>query len=261
MSHRPDLGTVIRAAFAGPSGSRRANRLSAALEPWLPSGESQLLAAIMLRPARDPLEVTLADAKGLIDFLAEQEDVEPLLGSGTAPMVDDDYEAPALGLLSRLFEIDSTNDATLLLRDRGLPELVRLFDAALALPEPMPEPLVPVARAFALYAHAPGVSRIATAFRELPDDAWGEVFGLFADENHPHGVELVEHLRDPLPDHFATIFLLELSNVLAQQERLTEHPFNTPEGWKLLSAWLQDKDSDVRAEAKWAAVHCRGAAE
>ena len=209
-----DLADAIRAALAKPE----ASRLATALEHW------------------DDKELTLADADGLVAVLAEITDVKPLVA-------DHDGEN-FLDHLARLFQSDAADAATLALRDRGLPQLARLFDAAMAVPDCPAAPLLTVCTAFALYSYRPGVGRVAAAVRRFPDeDMWEVVFGLYAEENHPHGPELATRLRDPLPDDFAAVALLDLSNALARPGRLTAHPYDTPAGRERLEAWLAEPDA------------------
>lgn len=208
-----DLADTIRAALE----KGKPGRLQKALEKW------------------DAKTLTLADAEGLVAVLAELTDVEPL--------VEVHDGETFLYHLARLFQNDATDDATRVLRDRGLPELARLFDAAMELPECAADPLVMACKMFALYADPAGPPRVADAVRRFPDAyLWELVFGLFGEENHPHGPALVEQFRDPLPDGFAAITLLDLANTLARQNRLQEHPFDTREGRKRLEGWLTDSD-------------------
>jgi hypothetical protein len=210
---RRDLAETIRVALE----KGRPRRLQKALEKW------------------DAKPLTLADAEGLVAVLAEQNDVEPL--------VEDSDNETFLYHLALLFQNDATDDATRVLRDRGLPELVRLFDDALAVPDCPSDTLSIVCKIFALYSYEPGVSRIAATVRRHPDGRlWEVIFGLFGEENHPHGPALVEQLRDPLPDDFAGITFLDLANALARQNKLKQHPFDTRAGRLRLERWLTDSD-------------------
>ena len=210
---RRDLADTVRAALekGGPA------NLVTALEPW------------------DNREFTAADAEGLVAVLAEQADAEPLVAATEGDTI--------LYHLAMLFQNDAEDSATRTLAVRGVPELVRLFDAAAARPDCPADPLVIACKMFALYAHEPGVPRVAAAVRRFPDEPlWEVVFGLFAEENHPHGPLLVDALRDPLPTGFAAVALLDLANTLSRQERVTEHPFDTADGHARLEAWLADSD-------------------
>ena len=222
---RRDLADTIRAALE----KGKPGRLAKALEKW------------------DAKPLTLADAEGLVAVLAELTDVEPL--------VEDRDGDTFLYHLAVLFQNDATDDATRVLHERGMPELTRLFDAAAELPDCPTDPLVMACKMFALYSHAPGAERIAATARRFPDEyLWEVVFGLFGEENHPHSLDLVEQLRDPLPDAFAAVAFLDLANTLARQNRLKRHPFDTPAGRKRLEAWLTDSDPDHFSYAHSAAA-------
>jgi hypothetical protein len=98
---------------------------------------------------------------------------------------------------------------------------------------------------FALYAYEPGVDRVAAAVRRFDDEGmWEVVFGLFSEENHPHGPALVDALRDPLPDSIAGAVLLDLANALSRQKRLEHHPYDTHAGRLRLERWLTDSNPE-----------------
>src|SRR3954470_20708037 len=147
---RRDLAETIRAALE----KGKPGRLQRALEKW------------------DGRPLKVADAEGLVAVLAQQTDVEPL--------VEDSDDDTFLYHLALLFQNDAADDATRVLRDRGVPELARLFDAALALPDCPAEPLAVCCKIFALYAYEPGTERVAAAARRWPDEhMWQVAFGLY----------------------------------------------------------------------------------
>jgi hypothetical protein len=221
---RRDLADTIRAALE----KGKPRRLEKALAKW------------------DVRQLTRADAEGLVAALAEQ--------TGAGPLVADD-NGTFLYHLALLFQNDAADDATRVLRDRGVPELARLFDAALALPDCPAEPLAVCCKIFALYAYEPGTERVAAAARRWPDEGmWQVAFGLYGEENHPHGPALVERLRDPLPEGFAAVTLLDLANTLGRQKRLTGHPFDTRAGRLRLEQWLTDSDPGAVSYAHSAAA-------
>jgi hypothetical protein len=180
-------------------------------------------------------------------MLAEQTDVELL--------VDEQDDETFLYHLAVFFQNDAADDATIVMRDRGVPELARLFDAAMELPECPADPLAMCCKIFALYAYGPGTQRIATAVRRWPEEyLWEVVFGLLAEEKHPHGPALVEQISDPLPDGFAAVVLLDLANTLSRQKRLPKHPFDTRAGRMRLERWLRDSDPKNFSHAHSAAA-------
>ncbi len=209
-----ELAETIRTALAKPE----AADLAASLEPW------------------DDQELTLEDAQGLVAVLAEIIDVQPLIDT-----VIYGETATPLQTLAILFQNESSDDATRLLRDRGMTELVRLFDAAIAVPKCPAEAIMCVCKMFAVYVSNPGLERVVTAVRRFPDEyMWEIVFGVYADEGHPLTTALIDKLRDPLPTEFAAVAYLDLVNDAAREKRIDAHPFDTEEGHNRLEAWLVD---------------------
>ncbi|AMV27074.1 hypothetical protein VT84_21915 [Gemmata sp. SH-PL17] len=223
-----DLAETIRTALAKPE----AASLSEALEPW------------------DDKELTLGDAEGLVSALAAITDVKPLIDA----KVHGETGTP-LQTLAVLFQNESSDDATRLLRDRGMTELMRLFDAAIMVPECPSDPILTICKMFAVYVSKPGLERIVAAVRRFPDEyMWEIVFGVFADEGHPLSTELIDRLRDPLPTDFAAVAYLDLVNAAAREKRLDAHPFDTEEGHKRLETWLADSNSEHFSYAHSAAA-------
>lgn len=216
------LADTIRGTLANPGAS-----LSEALEPWADA------------------ELSVADAEDLVAVLAEQTDVRPLLAPGNGV---------PLHALAALFQNEADDDATRLLRDRGIPELARLFDLALAVPTADPEVLLAACQMFAVYVSRPGLERVLQAVHRFPDEPmWEAVFGVYAEDGHPLAVDLIDGLRDPLPTGFAAAALLDLANALARAGALAAHPFDSPEGHKRLETWLTDSDPDHFRDALAAA--------
>lgn len=221
--HKPSLAETIRTALANPGAS-----LTEALEPW------------------DDTELSLPDAEELVAVLREQTDVQPLLAPGNGV---------PLRALAELFQNEATDDATRHLRDQGTPELVRLFDLALAVPGVDPDALLTVCKMLAVYVSKPGLERVAAAVQRFPDEyMWEVVFGVYAEDGHPLVGELAERLRNPLPAGFAAVAFLDLANTAARAGALPAHPFDTAAGHQRLEAWLADSDPDQFSYAHSAAA-------
>jgi hypothetical protein len=210
------LADAIRSALA----KAESHTLYEALAPW------------------DDKELTLADAEGLVEVLAEQTDVKPLIDT----LVYTESGTP-LETLAMLFQKESSDDATRFLRDRGMRELIRLFDAAMEFPGCPAPPMLSLCKMFAVYVSKPGLERVVAAVRRFPDKyMWEVVFGVYAEEGHPLASKVIEELRDPLPEDFAAVAYLDLVNAAARENGLKDHPFDTPEGHKQLEEWLADSD-------------------
>jgi hypothetical protein len=198
----------------------------------------------------DSRPLRLADAVELCAFLAEQTDVHRLIDTSQ----HGEYDTPLYHLVMP-FQQDVDDQTREHLREHGLPELLRLCDLALAEPNPPGHPLVMIAKMFALYGYEPGVERVAVIARRFPDEYMLSVsFNLFASEDHPHGSALAELLREPLPGGFAAVLTLDLANTLCRQQRLRDHPFDTPAGHRMLELWLTDPDPDKHSYAVSAAA-------
>ncbi|MDY3553778.1 hypothetical protein R5W24_002892 [Gemmata sp. JC717] len=217
------LSETIRTALANPGAS-----LAEALEPW------------------EDTELTLPDAEEFVAVLREQTDVKRLLTPGNGV---------PLQALAQLFQNEATDDATRFLRDRGTPELVRLFDLAIAVPGVDPEALLTVCKMLAVYVSQPGLERVAAAVRRFPDEyMWEVVFGVYAEDGHPLVGTFIDQLREPLPSDFAAVAFLDLANTAARGGTVTAHPFDTAEGHTRLEAWLADSDADNFSYARSAAA-------
>jgi hypothetical protein len=71
---------------------------------------------------------------------------------------------------------------------------------------------------------------------------WSVIFKIVSNDRHPWQTDIVEALRDPLPDGFMAVVYLDLSNAVARSGKLARHPFDTEAGLALLRAWLLDPD-------------------
>ncbi len=145
----------------------------------------------------------------------------------------------------------------------GAPELLRAFDdgvqAAAGQPDlfTLKSDLMFLLKVVCLYAPSGGMDRVTAAAR-LPLLAdgflWSVVFNIIEHAEHPWQAELIEALRDPLPQGFAGVAYLDLTNTAARSGKLENHPFDTPAGHDLLAKWLSDPDEDNCSYAHSAAA-------
>ncbi len=152
-----------------------------------------------------------------------------------------------LQLILGLFQQIETEEAYLVLVERGLPNLRQLFDRLIAEPiEPeRADDLLFLVKIFALYREEQDVERIGAAARTaaLEDRSlWPVIFETF-DEEHPLRSVVVDALRDPLPTGFAGVAFLDFANAFARDESI-EHPFDSPAGHARLERLLTDPDSE-----------------
>lgn len=151
--------------------------------------------------------------------------------------------------LARLFQDveDAECDAFEVLRERGIPELLRLFDEIQEAPaEDDANTLLFILKMLALYGTTEGTLKVIEAARQplKPDGyMWSVVLANFK-EGHPEAALLYRSLRDPLPPDFIGVSLIDAANACLIEGGEIEHPFNSSEGKKRLQEWLSNTDSD-----------------
>jgi hypothetical protein len=161
--------------------------------------------------------------------------------------------------LARLLEdADNDNlDVIELLRERGLPQLFRLYDRiALVDDFAATDCLMSLLRIYALFNTEFGTAKIIEAARKPlnPDGyMWSLVLGLFSD-GHSHRKQLFEALANPLPHGFIAVALLDSANKAAIADEDFVHPFDSPEGADRLRSWLRDVDPESYSYAHSAAA-------
>ena len=153
-------------------------------------------------------------------------------------------------------------EARAVFRERGGPELLRIFDESMQAAPPdnnarakndMPFLLKIVCK----YTPQGGLERLVTGVRSplLKNTfLWSVIFNIVSSDRHPWQSEIIEALRDPLPDGFSGIAYLDLSNTVARSGKLVRHPFDNEAGLALLEAWLLDKDEERSSFAHTAAA-------
>lgn len=108
--------------------------------------------------------------------------------------------------LAGLFQdVDPEGSAVAVLRESGIPELLRLYECIRSNPETeTSDTLLFVLKIFALYATTEGTLKIIEAARQpLRPDAymWSAIFGPFQ-KGHPQNELLFRELAEPLPSEF-----------------------------------------------------------
>jgi hypothetical protein len=147
---------------------------------------------------------------------------------------------------------DEDEEAVAVFRELGAPELLRIFDEMIRLASPDnqlrakdDDDLLFLLKVVCLYAPKGGLERLVTAVRSpllKKGYLWSVIFEIVSNDRHPWQTDIVEALRDPLPDGFTAVTYLELSNAVARSGKLARHPFDTEAGLALLQAWLLDKE-------------------
>jgi hypothetical protein len=153
-----------------------------------------------------------------------------------------------LGLMQKTKD----KEAIALLRELGGPELLRIFDETLREATPdnklhEEKDLLFLLKIVCVFAPKGGLERLVTAVRSplLKNGyLWSVIFNVVSKDQHPWQTNIVEALRDPLPDGFSAVAYLDLSNAVARSGKLARHPFDTEAGQAQLREWLLDKDEE-----------------
>ncbi|MEK6233659.1 MAG: HEAT repeat domain-containing protein, partial [Planctomycetales bacterium] len=205
--------------------------------------ESELQRAIVqgLHPGEDLAAKLYALSGYEIDSPEDAEAVCEALPRfpGALHPTEDSFDSPLHALVA-LFQDVASQEAFDVLSQRGVEELLRIFDALHAAPGPKSGDLVFILKILAMYESAEGISRIVAAACD-PECAegylWSVVFGQF-DDGHAYREQLCDELRDPLPVGFARAAYLDFANQMAIEGDLPDHPFDSPLGKRHLESWL-----------------------
>jgi hypothetical protein len=155
-----------------------------------------------------------------------------------------------------IFQQARVPEAQALMREEGLPVLLRLYDKHLAAWREAPvregydsraNDLLFALKIFALYQAPEGLSRILDAAR-LPlcpeESMWSVVLLALADCAPPEALRLGAALREPLPSGYLGVALLDMANTLAREHGLRPHLFDTPGGHERLRTLLTDTNEN-----------------
>jgi hypothetical protein len=156
--------------------------------------------------------------------------------------------------LAAIFQQASAPAAQALLREEALPVLVRLYDERLTTWRKLnvrggydshANDLLFALKIFALYRTPEGLQRILDAAR-LPlgreENMWSVVFGTLAECDPQEALRVGTLLREPLPQGFLGVALLDMANTLSREHGLLPHLFDTPGGHERLRALLTDEN-------------------
>ncbi|MFO0915868.1 MAG: hypothetical protein U0795_23115 [Pirellulales bacterium] len=160
-----------------------------------------------------------------------------------------------LRALTSLFEnIESFEvPAFAVLRDEGIPQLARVYDAMLASgPTEDSDHLLYALEIMTMYESPLGAERIVGAVRAplAPDSQmWTAVFEMVAQDT-TYRDSIYRSLSETPPSGFAAVALLDSANEQAVEGHLPRHPFNSAAGAKRLAELLEDSDPEGRDSAQ-----------
>ena len=167
------------------------------------------------------------------------------------------WRKSALWKLATLFQSVEHGGAVKVLLERGIPHLIRIFDALVDdADEVQADNLLFVLKILATYGSRDGAERIVAAARRplLPEAyMWHMILSPFS-EDHPHGTYVFAALSDPLPQGFLAVALLDAANEAALEDNLRDHPFDSPAGKERLRSYLEDDNPEFFSYAHSATV-------
>jgi len=154
-------------------------------------------------------------------------------------------------VLTAYFQQTSSKAAFEVLRNDGLPELIRIFREGMAEPEYQND-LLFVLKVLAMYEDENGTSTVLRAAKDsfgVDSYMWSVIFSQFG-ERHSNKDRIIHEFSESLPNGFIAISLLDFANGVAIHQDLKKHPFDTPQGIKKIASWLKDTNPEYFSYAR-----------
>lgn len=150
--------------------------------------------------------------------------------------------------LSSLFmDVDDESPAQKVLREKGIPELIRIFnEMGDQTDRARQNDQVGLLRIMAQFETREGAETVVAAAKKMfAEDSyyWYITMAQFGPE-HPQHAYVFEELAKQLPGGDIGVALLDCANQAALEEKLETHPFDSDTGVKLLRSWLEDPDKE-----------------
>ncbi|MBN8602276.1 MAG: hypothetical protein J0M26_14675 [Planctomycetes bacterium] len=202
-----------------------------------------------LRAITDRTITSRRDAEAVINALASLTP-EQL----TARRLEYDNSSP-LFYLAMWFECInySPSAATTTFAEKGIPQLIKCYDAVAQLKQKDNEKdLIYLLALMVAYKSPKAADRIVEAARKplAPFDySWSLIFESLA-KDYPDKNKILAAFSEKLPAEPLAIRLLQFANDEMANEKLEQHPFDSPAGYALLNQWLSNtKDADLSMAA------------
>lgn len=132
-------------------------------------------------------------------------------------------------------------------REEGIPELLRLFEELRESPETDGrDAMFFILRVLGMYGTTDGALKVIEAAR-LPFHPEGYMWSVILrgfGAGHPQNDLLYSSLKDPLPEGFIGVCLLDAANAAILEGEAMDHPFDSEEGKARLRAYLTGRDSE-----------------
>jgi hypothetical protein len=169
---------------------------------------------------------------------------------------DERYRTSPLQRLVGFFQQVENDDAAAVLREKGGPELVRIFRASFPPREDDHDDLPFLLKVMVMFCLPEAGELLAQAVRhpQMQDAALWPVVLQQLDPDHPDADAIVTMLSDPLPQGFAGAAFLALANERALAGIASAHPFDTAAGLQQLEVYLTDADPEKFTHAMSAAA-------
>lgn len=158
--------------------------------------------------------------------------------------------------LAVFFQSAASQDAFTVFKEKGLPELRRIFKEGITQPKNRESDLLFILKIFALYKQEQDIETIIEVAKsgfQADEYMWSVIFGAF-DKDHPYWRKIADDLKDPLPPGFLAVAYLDFVNQHSIDGRLDLHPFNIDVGMERLEKFLLNRDEEKFSYALSAAV-------
>jgi hypothetical protein len=223
----------------------------------IPFGKTPLQKALERFAGGEDLETAL-ESVGDEPVASKRDAVALVEALGRIPRVphrvEGRYRTSPLFRLVALFQEVEDPEAAKILREQGGPELVRIFEASFPPDEDDHDDAPFLLKILVMYRVAGTESLIERAAGDPSTRdffLWSVILSQM-ESDHPMAAEIIERLRDPLPEGFAGIAFLDLANQRAR-ELNASHPFDTALGLARLESILTDPDPEHFSHAQSAA--------
>lgn len=201
----------------------------------------------------DPAVRTEREAEFLCEALEQASHRLPSKAEAAADMVSTPFNC-----LCSLFQSVATPVAYEIAESRGVPLLSSIIEQHLYGEQYLPnDDLLFGLKILAAYHYLPAISHIAHAVRKrMAHDhyMWPVIFAHYGEPNHPHALQLVRELENPIPDGIVGSAYLKLTNEQYELGNLEVHTFSGLNGCDRLRRSITNTDPNFRHEAMLATL-------
>lgn len=189
------------------------------------------------------LEIASEEISSANDARAVCQHIEHLL---QCPSPLEEYRSPLHSLIA-FFQQAVSEEAVNTFRQDGLPLLRKLVQRTLDGDYKNKHDVMLALKILAVYQQAEDVSVITHAARqgfESDGFLWSIILSIYSEEPDELSLQMIEALRDPLPQDFIRVAYLDAANQVAINGALQHHPFDNDTGAEHLRHWLSSADPE-----------------